>query len=194
VHSTQAKKGVKPPAGCITNVQYCDLIFFIVKKTELQEEADKAKVKMFLTDKRRYKHLETSLGEGTRLPGDPWKELGSYLGLEQREEEPLAGSVPITGGLLEQQTLQHLPSHSRQDHDMPAPLPDQAAMAQDQLDSHLARMVPSEVPHLAASELLAGTPDAAEVARRVRGGCSLPSTLTNPAVCELLALKVNRES
>jgi hypothetical protein len=29
------------------------------------------------------------------------------------------------------------------------------------------------------------------VARRVRGGLSQPSMLTNPAVCELLELKVN---
>jgi hypothetical protein len=186
------KKGVNPPAGSITNEQYCDIIFFIVKKAELQEEPDKSKVKMFLTDKRRYEHLETSLGEGALLPGDLWKELGYYLGLEQRELP--AGSVHTTDGLLEQQTLQHLPSNSSQDHDVPASLPGQAVMVQAQLDSHLARMVPSELPHLAASELLAGTPDAAEVARRVRGGCSLPSTLTHPAVCELLALKVNRKS
>ncbi len=52
-------------------------------------------------------------------------------------------------------------------------------------------MVPDRLPHLAASELLAGTPDAGEVARRVQGGLSQPSMLTNPAVCELLELKVN---
>jgi hypothetical protein len=175
VHSTKTKKGVKPPAGSITNEQYCDIIFFIVKKAELQEEPDKSKVKMFLTDKRRYKLLEASLREGALQPGDLWKELGNYLGLEQRE--PLVASVPTTCSLLGQQQQPALSS--------------QATKGMDQLDFDLASMVPGRLPHLAAGELLAGTPDAGEVARRVRGGFSQPSMLTNPAVCELLELKVN---
>ena len=194
VHSTQAKKGVKPPEGSITNAEYCDIIFFIVKKADLQAVPDKKKVKMFLTDKRRYELLDTCLGEGTMLPGDTWKELGSYLGLEQREEQPLTGSVPSADGLLERQALQQLPSHSSLDQELPASLPSQASMVQIQLDFHLAGMVPSELPHLATTELLAGTPDASEVARRVRGGLSLPSVLTNSVVCELLALKVNHKA
>jgi hypothetical protein len=157
-------------------VQFANILFFIAKKSELQALPDKENMKKFLTDKRKYEVLEASLREGTLLPGDLWEELGSYLGLEQRE--PLVASVPTTGGLLEQQEQQ------------PA-LSSQATKGMDQLDFDLASMVPGRLPHLAASELLAGTPDAGEVARRVRGGLSQPSMLTNPAVCELLELKVN---
>jgi hypothetical protein len=173
----KVKKGVKPPAWSITNVQFADILFFIAKKSDLQAMPDKENMKKFLTNKRKYELLEASLREGTVLPGDLWKELGNYLGLEQREEEPLAGSVPVTGGLLEQQL-------------QPA-FGNQATKGTSQQDFDLASMVPGRLPHLAASELLAGTPDAGEVARRVRGGLSQPSMLTNPAVCELLELKVN---
>ena len=133
---------------------------------------DKENIKKFLTNKRKYELLEASLQEGTLLPRDLWEELGSYLGLEQRE--PLVASVLTTSSLLEQPALSS-----------------QVTKGMDQLEFDLASMVPDRLPHLAASELLAGTPDASEVARLVRGGLSQPSMLTNPAVCELLELKVN---
>ena len=161
-----------PPTTSITNAQYCKAVYYAMKKSELLDDPNCSKVKMFLTNKKKYEDIQASPEKGDLLPGDRWEALGTYLQLEQ-------GPLVVEG----QELLPVAASHAREQVEQVVQhLPDETVMKQQQSASLAAR--PLDLPHLAAAGLFFS--NLPEVAAKVKCGEFRPAVLTNNIMLELV--------
>jgi hypothetical protein len=123
VFTSKTKKTTEvPPTTSITNAQYCKAVYYAMKKSELLDDPNCSKVKMFLTNKKKYEDIQASPEKGDLLPGDRWEALGTYLQVEQ-------GPLVVEG----QELLPVAASHAREQVEQVVQhLPDETVMKQQQ--------------------------------------------------------------